>query len=132
MRRQSSIERPVSGHGSKGSRTIGLACLLRRIGHLVNPADARTWSPCGTTPIMRHRMVWKWASMAAALGYQADGNRAWLCLLLGGRRHDTDNLLGGWTSSRPPMPASGWSCCETYRRRIGVTRCAPTLTPSAH
>jgi hypothetical protein len=40
MRRQSSIERPVSGHGSKGSPTIGLACLLRRIGHLVNPADA--------------------------------------------------------------------------------------------
>jgi len=40
------------------------------------PVTRRTWSPRGTTPILRHRCNWKRASMAAALGYHAsDGER---------------------------------------------------------
>jgi hypothetical protein len=43
------------------------------------PPVRRTWSPCGRTPILRHRMAWKRASMAAALGYHPDGTKARLC-----------------------------------------------------
>ena len=46
------------------------------------PPVRRTWSPRGQTPLLRHRMAWKRASMAAALGYRPDGTKARLCFHL--------------------------------------------------
>jgi hypothetical protein len=39
------------------------------------PPVRRTWSQRGHTPVLRHRLAWKKASMAAALGYWSDGTR---------------------------------------------------------
>jgi hypothetical protein len=58
------------------------------------PPVHRTWSPRGRTPILRHRMAWKRASMAAALGYHPDGTSARLCFHLQQDAYDTDNLIG--------------------------------------
>jgi hypothetical protein len=58
------------------------------------PPARRTWSRRGITPILRHRMAWKRASMAAALGYQPDGTRARLCFHLQPDSYDTDSLIG--------------------------------------
>jgi hypothetical protein len=62
------------------------------------PPVRRTWSPRGTTPILRHPMAWKRASMAAALGYRlgpdADGAiQARLCFHLQPDSYDTDSLI---------------------------------------
>jgi hypothetical protein len=54
----------------------------------------RTWSPRGTTPVLRHPMAWKRASMAAALGYLPDGSKARLCFHLQQDAYDTDSLIG--------------------------------------
>ncbi|MEU8874459.1 hypothetical protein AB0D24_25585 [Streptomyces javensis] len=35
------------------------------------PQARRTYAPRGRTPTLRHRLNWKRASMAAALGYHA-------------------------------------------------------------
>jgi hypothetical protein len=60
----------------------------------------RTWSVRGRTPVLRHRVAWKRASMAAALGYRrspgADGTgamQARLCLHLQQDSYDTDSLI---------------------------------------
>jgi hypothetical protein len=58
------------------------------------PPVRRTWSRRGTTPILRHRMAWKRASMAAALGYHPEGTRARLCFHLQQDSYDTDSLIG--------------------------------------
>jgi hypothetical protein len=58
------------------------------------PPVRRTWSPRGTTPILRHRMAWKKASMAAALGYWPDATKARLCFHLQADSYDTDALIG--------------------------------------
>jgi DDE superfamily endonuclease len=58
------------------------------------PPVRRTWSQRGRTPILRHRMAWKRASMAAALGYQPDGTTARLCFHLQADSYDTDSLIG--------------------------------------
>jgi hypothetical protein len=58
------------------------------------PPVRRTWSPRGTTPVLRHRMAWKRASMAAALGYHPDGTKARLCFHLQADSYDTDSLIG--------------------------------------
>jgi DDE superfamily endonuclease len=58
------------------------------------PPVRRTWSRRGRTPIVRHRMAWKRASMAAALGYQPDGTKARLCFHLQQDAYDTDSLIG--------------------------------------
>jgi transposase len=58
------------------------------------PPVRRTWSPRGRTPILRHRFGWKQASMAAALGYLADGSAARLCFHLQQPSYDTDRLIG--------------------------------------
>jgi hypothetical protein len=58
------------------------------------PPVRRTWSPRGTTPVLRHRMAWKRASMAAALGYRPDGTKARLCFHLQQDAYDTDSLIG--------------------------------------
>ena len=62
------------------------------------PPVRRTWSRQGRTPILRHRMAWKRASMAAALGYRlgpdADGAMpARLCFHLQAHSYDTDSLI---------------------------------------
>jgi DDE superfamily endonuclease len=58
------------------------------------PPVRRTWSQRGHTPILRHRMAWKRASMAAALGYHPDGTKARLCFHLQPDSYDTDSLIG--------------------------------------
>ena len=59
------------------------------------PVTRRTWSPRGTTPILRHRCNWKRASMAAALGYHASdptrGPR--LCFAVRKDSYDTVSLI---------------------------------------
>jgi DDE superfamily endonuclease len=62
------------------------------------PPVRRTWSVRGRTPILRHPMAWKRASMAAALGYRlgpdADGAmQARLCFHLQADSYDTDSLI---------------------------------------
>jgi hypothetical protein len=54
----------------------------------------RTWSQRGTTPVLRHRLAWKKASMAAALGFWPDGTKARLCFHLQPDSYDTDSLIG--------------------------------------
>jgi transposase len=58
------------------------------------PPVRRTWSPRGTTPVLRHRVAWKRASMAAALGYHPGGTKARLCFHLQQDAYDTDTLIG--------------------------------------
>jgi DDE superfamily endonuclease len=58
------------------------------------PPVRRTWSPRGHTPVLRHRFGWKKASMAAALGYHADGTKARLCFHLQEASYNTDSLIG--------------------------------------
>jgi transposase len=58
------------------------------------PPVRRTWSPRGRTPILRHRLGWKKASMAAALGYRPDGSAARLCFHLQQPSYNTDRLIG--------------------------------------
>jgi hypothetical protein len=63
------------------------------------PPVRRTWSPRGHTPVLRHRMAWKRASMAAALGYRPGPDtgstmQARLCFHLQPDSYDTDSLIG--------------------------------------
>jgi transposase len=58
------------------------------------PPVRRSWSPRGHTPILRHRVAWKRASMAAALGYHPRGTKARLCFHLQADSYDTDSLIG--------------------------------------
>jgi hypothetical protein len=61
------------------------------------PPVRRTWSPCGRTPLLRHRVAWKRASMAAALGYRLGRSgtmQARLCFHLQPDSYDTDTLIG--------------------------------------
>jgi DDE superfamily endonuclease len=58
------------------------------------PPVRRTWARQGCTPILRHRMAWKRASVAAALGYRPDGTSARLCFHLQPDSYDTDSLIG--------------------------------------
>jgi hypothetical protein len=60
---------------------------------LLVPPVRRTWSPRGTTPILRHRFGWKKASMAAALGYRPDGTKARLCFHLQKDSDNTERLI---------------------------------------
>jgi hypothetical protein len=57
------------------------------------PPVRRTWSQRGHTPILRHRLAWKRASMAAALGYRPDATKARLCFHLQQDAYDTDSLI---------------------------------------
>jgi transposase len=59
------------------------------------PVTRRTWSPKGTTPILRHRCNWRRASMAAALGYHAsDAERGpRLCFHVQQGSYDTASLI---------------------------------------
>jgi hypothetical protein len=48
----------------------------------------------GHTPVLRHRLAWKRASMAAALGSHPDASKARLCFHLQLDSYDTDSLIG--------------------------------------
>jgi hypothetical protein len=94
------------------NRLPGLACLLRRIGHLADPT--------GTPDLVGARADADSAAsdgleaglMAATLGYRPDGTSARLCFHLQPDSHDTDSLikvleqLAGSTEAR-------WSRCGT-------------------
>lgn len=59
------------------------------------PQIRRTYAPRGCTPTLRHRLNWKRASMAAALGYPAADNErgARLCFDLRPGSYDTTALI---------------------------------------
>ncbi|MEV7817523.1 transposase [Streptomyces flaveolus] len=59
------------------------------------PQIRRTYSPRGRTPLLRHRLNWKRASMAGALGYHStDPDRgARLCFHLKPGSYDTAGLI---------------------------------------
>jgi DDE superfamily endonuclease len=88
------------------------------------PPTRRTWSPRGHTPILRHRMAWKRASMAAALGYQPDGTKARLCFHVQPDSYDTDSLVsvleqlaGFYAGQRVVLLWDGLSSHWSYRMR---------------
>jgi DDE superfamily endonuclease len=58
------------------------------------PPVRRTWARRGHTPLLRHRVAWKRASMAAALGYWPDATKARLCFHVQPDSYDTDTLIG--------------------------------------
>jgi len=94
-RKRSSTGSPRSGRGSnRGSRRIGLACLLRRVGHLADPTGAPQLVPAGTYAGPAAPDGLEAASMAAALGYRPDGTKARLCFHLQPDSYDTDSLIG--------------------------------------
>ncbi|MFG2640135.1 transposase [Streptomyces sp. NPDC048370] len=59
------------------------------------PQVRRTYAPRGRTPLLRHRLNWKRASMAAALGYHpTDSDRGpRLCFHLKPGSYDTTALI---------------------------------------
>jgi hypothetical protein len=97
----------------KGARSIGLAWLLRRIGHLADPTGAPHLVPARAhaDPAPPHGL--EQASMAAALGYWPDGTRARLCFHMQPDSYDTDRLIGCWNSWPASTEGSGWCCCGT-------------------
>jgi hypothetical protein len=85
----------MSGRGSKGARAESAwIVFFDESGISLIPPVRRTWSVRGRTPILGHRMAWKKASMAAALGYWPDGTMARLCVHLQPDSYDTDCLIG--------------------------------------
>jgi DDE superfamily endonuclease len=85
----------MSGRGSKGARAESAwLVFFDESGISLIPPVRRPWSVRGRTPVLRHRMAWKRASMAAALGYHPDGPRARLCFHLQQEAYDTDSLIG--------------------------------------
>jgi hypothetical protein len=88
------------------------------------PPVRRTWSVRGRTPVLRHRMAWKKASMAAALGYHPDGSRARLCFHLQQDAYDTDRLImvleqlaGFYRGQRVVLLWDGLSSHWSYKMR---------------
>jgi hypothetical protein len=77
----------------------------------LTPPVRRTWSQRGCTPILRHRLAWKKASMAAALGYWPDGTKARLCFHLQPDSYDTDSLIGVLEQLAGFYRGSEWCCC---------------------
>jgi DDE superfamily endonuclease len=99
------------------------------------PPVRRTWSPRGTTPILRHRMAWKRASMAAALGYRPDGSKARLCFHLQQDAYDTDTLIGVleqlkgfYAGQQVVLLWDGLSAHWSYKMRAHLETQRPWLT----
>src|SRR6266508_1972295 len=57
------------------------------------PVTRRTWAPRGRTPVIRHHVKWKRASMAAALCYGSRGGGALLAFHHQPGAYDTDTLI---------------------------------------
>jgi DDE superfamily endonuclease len=88
------------------------------------PPVRRTWSVRGRTPILRHRVAWKRASMAAALGYHPDGTKARLCFHIQPDSYDTDSLIrvleqlaGFYQGQRVVLLWDGLSAHWSYKMR---------------
>jgi hypothetical protein len=67
------------------------------------------------TPVLRHRLGWKKASMVTALGYRPDGTAARLCFHLQQPSYDSDRLIGVLSSWSASMSANA-SCSSGSRR----------------
>jgi hypothetical protein len=99
-RSSSALGWPMSGRGSKGAAAESAwIVLFDESGISLIPPVRRTWSVRGRTPVLRHRMAWKRASMAAALGYRSGPDRdgampARRCFHLQADSYDTDSLIG--------------------------------------
>jgi hypothetical protein len=88
------------------------------------PPVRRTWSVRGRTPVLRHPMAWKRASMAAALGYHPGGTSARLCFHLQADSYDTDSLIkvleqlaGFYTGQRVVLIWDGLSSHWSHKMR---------------
>jgi hypothetical protein len=99
------------------------------------PPVRRTWSPRGRTPILRHRVAWKRASMAAALGYHPDGTKARLCFHLQQDSYDTDSVIGVleqlagfYAGQRVVLLWDGLSAHWSYRMRAHLAKQRHWLT----
>jgi hypothetical protein len=90
------------------------------------PPVRRTWSVRGHTPVLCHRMAWKRASMAAALGYHPDGTSARLCFHLQADSYDTDSLIGVLEQLKAFYAGHRVVLIWDGLSSIGATRCAPT------
>ena len=99
------------------------------------PPLRRTWSQRGRTPILHHRMAWKRASMAAALGYHPDRTRARLCFHLQADSYDTDTLIkvleqlaGFYTGQRVVLLWDGLSAHWSHKMRAHLEKQRDWLT----
>ena len=88
------------------------------------PPVRRTWSVRGRTPVLRHPMAWKRASMAAALGYHPGGTSARLCFHLQADSYDPDSLIkvleqlaGFYTGQRVVLIWDGLSSHWSHKMR---------------
>jgi hypothetical protein len=124
-RKRSSTGWPTNGRGSKGARAESAwIVFFDESGISLIPPVRSTWSVRGHTPVLRHPMAWKRASMAAALGYHPDGSRARLCFHLQADSYDTDSLIkvleqlaGFYQGQRVVLLWDGLSAHWSYKMR---------------
>lgn len=95
------------------------------------PVTRRTWSPRGTTPILRHRCNWKRASMAAALGYHASDRERGprLCFHVQQDSYDTATLIGVLTQLAAFYAGQRVVLLWDGLGRTGAMPCATGLPP---
>lgn len=85
----------MAPHQKGAVNTRAWIVFLDESGVSLLPQVRRTYAPRGRTPLLRHRLNWKRASMAAALGYHAtDPDRGpRLCFHLKPGSYDTAGLI---------------------------------------
>lgn len=85
----------MAAHQKGAVNTRAWMVFLDESGVSLLPQVRRTYSPRGWTPLLRHRLNWKPASMAGALGYHStDPDRgARLCFHLKPGSYDTAGLI---------------------------------------
>jgi len=64
------------------------------------PVVRRTWAPRGHTPVIRHHVKWKRASMTTAICYGSNGGGAAVCLHHQQGADDTGTLIGALAELR--------------------------------
>ena len=86
----------VAAHQKGALRNRAWIVFLDESGVSLLPQVRRTYAPRGCTPTLVHRLNWKRAGMAAALGYHAadPGCGARLCFDLRPGSYDTEALIG--------------------------------------
>jgi hypothetical protein len=94
--RPSSTGSRTSGPGSKGRAQTRPGSSSSTSRHLADPAAAAHLVAPGATPVLRHRVAWKRASLAAALGYHASdaGRGPRLCFHVQQASYNTQTLIG--------------------------------------
>ncbi|WP_235431962.1 transposase [Nocardiopsis sp. RV163] len=85
----------MAAHQKGALRNRAWIVFLDESGVSLLPQVRRTYAPRGRTPTLRHRLNWKRAGMAAALGYHAadPGRGARLCFDLRPGSYDTNALI---------------------------------------